>query len=95
MKINNIIISPILTEKATKLANSKVYTFLVSHKATKSNIKKTLESLYKVKTGHIRVILRKGKIKKVGRKSIPKQMSNKKIALVEVKEGSISLFPQT
>lgn len=94
MKINNIIISPILTEKATKLANSKVYSFLVSNRATKSNIKITLESLYKVKTGQIRIILRKGKIKKVGRKSIPKQMSNKKIALVEIKEGTISLFPQ-
>jgi len=95
MKINDIIISPILTEKATKLANSKVYSFLVTLKTTKSSVKNTLEALYKVKVGKIRIISRKGKIKKVGRKSIPKQLPNKKIALVEIKEGTIPLFPQT
>lgn len=95
MKINDIIISPILTEKATKLANSKVYSFWVSNKATKNIVRETLESLFKVKTGNIRIMLRKGKVKRVGRKSISKQMPDKKIALVEVKEGTISLFPQT
>ena len=95
MKINDIIISPVLTEKATKLANSKVYSFLVTLKATKRTVKKTLESLYKVKIGQIRIVSRKGKIKKVGRRSIPKQMPNKKIALVSIKEGTIPLFPQT
>jgi len=95
MKINDIIISPILTEKATKLANSKVYSFIVNQKATKGSVKEALESLYKVKTASIRIISRKGKIKRVGRKSIAKQMPDRKIALVEVREGTISLFPQT
>lgn len=95
MKINNIIISPILTEKATKLANNKVYSFIVNRKATKGSVKEALESLYKVKTASIRIISRKGKVKRVGRKSIAKQMSDRKIALVEVREGTISLFPQT
>lgn len=95
MKINDIIISPVLTEKATKLVVGKVYSFLVHHKATKSSVKEALESLFKIKTGSIRMIMRKGKIKKVGRKSIAKKMPDRKIALVEVKEGTISLFPQT
>ena len=46
MKVNEILIKPVLTEKATKLANSKVYTFQVCQKANKNQIKQAVEKFY-------------------------------------------------
>jgi len=95
MKINDILIQPLLTEKTTNLVKQKKYSFLVAENANKDQIKKAIEEIYKVKVGEIRIILRKGKIKKVGRRGVPKKTANKKIAIVNLKEGKIDLFPQT
>ena len=83
-----------MTEKATNLANSKVYLFEVNTKANKNNIKESLEKLYKVKVKHVRITLRKGKEKRVGRRMVNKKLANKKIAYIQLSEGKIDLFPQ-
>lgn len=95
MKINEVLYKPVVTEKATNLAARQIYTFEVNLKANKNKVKEALEILYKVKVGKIRIILRKGKEKKVGRFAKIKKLANKKIAIVEVKEGKIDLFPQS
>ena len=94
MKINDTILKPVLTEKATTQAQMKVYTFEVAKKATKFTVKQTLEKLYGVKVGNVKMLIRKGKIKKVGRKMKSKQQPDIKIAHVQLKEGSITIFPQ-
>jgi large subunit ribosomal protein L23 len=94
MKITEIIYKPIITEKTTQLSQKKVYAFEVNTKADKDNVATTLETLFKVKVGTVKTILRKGKIKKVGRKLIPKQRPDKKIAYITLLEGNIDLFPQ-
>ncbi|MEK7110178.1 MAG: 50S ribosomal protein L23 [Patescibacteria group bacterium] len=94
MLINKILIKPILTEKATNLVQSNVYMFEVDMKANKHQVKETIEKLYKVKTGEVKVMIRKGKEKKVGKKGLLKKTSDKKIAFVKLKEGKIDLFPQ-
>jgi len=94
MKINEILIKPIVTEKATNLANSKVYTFAVYPKANKNQIKETLEKLYKVKVKKVRVLIRKGKKRKVGRRLAVKKLADKKVAFIQLSEGKIDLFPQ-
>lgn len=94
MLINKVLVKPILTEKATDLVQSNVYMFEVDLDANKHQVKETLEKLYKVKTGAVKMMIRKGKEKKVGKKGLLKKTANKKIAFVKLIEGKIDLFPQ-
>ena len=94
MLINEVLIKPILTEKATNLVQNQVYMFEVDKKANKFQIKQALEKLYKVKTGAVKIMIRKGKEKKTGKKMKIKKTSDRKIAFVKLIEGKIDLFPQ-
>ena len=94
MRINDVIIAPILTEKATNMVKDQVYMFEVHLKATKYQIKEVLEKLYSVDISNIRTMVRKGKVRKVGRKMISKKITDKKIAFVKVVKGKIDIFPQ-
>lgn len=95
MKINATIIKPVLTEKATQLVSNNIYTFEVVKNSTKQQIAHAVESLFSVKVLSVKIILRKGKTRRVGRKMNVKLLSPRKIAYVRIKEGSISLFPKT
>ncbi len=94
MKITNIISRPLVTEKSTQLAQSKVYLFEVNSNANKHQVAKTVEELFNVKVANVRISVRKGKEKRVGRKMVTKQLPDIKIAYVRLAEGSIDLFPQ-
>ena len=89
-----ILKSPVVTEKATALAQKNVYIFEVGTFATKDQIRHAVESFYKVTVGGIRVSIRKGKVQRVGKRMVPKIIANKKVAFVTVTKGSISLFPK-
>ena len=95
MKINQIIIRPLLTEKTTALVGQKQYSFLVAEKANKDQIRQALEKIYAVKVSQVCLLVRKGKVRRVGRKGLAKKIANRKIAFVSLKEGKIDLFPQT
>lgn len=95
MDTHQVLIKPIITEKATNLVKSQIYTFEVHPKANKFQVKGILEKLYKVKVDAVHILLRKGKKRKVGRKMVTKKLSDRKIAIVKLKEGKIDLFPQT
>jgi len=94
MKINQIILQPVLTEKATQLAAQKVYMFHVALSANKYQIKEAVEKTYAVKIKEVHIMNRKGKKKRVGRKMISKTLPTRKTALVTVREGKITLFPE-
>ena len=94
MKTNTILINPVLTEKATKLASQNTYMFNVNVKSNKYQIKKVLEEIYSIKIKKITVHRIKGKSVKRGRKNIIKKMPDKKVAYVKVKEGKLDLFPK-
>ena len=87
-------IEPILTEKATQLAQKQVYMFNVSKDSNKHQIKEALEKVYKVEISGVRTTNRKGKTVRRGRKMAPKKMQTKRIVFVTVKKGKIDLFPQ-
>lgn len=89
-----ILKSPVVTEKATTLAQKGVYLFVVGTFATKDQIKHAVETYYNVTVGDVRINIRKGKVQKVGRRMIPKLVADKKVAYVTVTKGSISLFPK-
>lgn len=94
MNIKDVIIGPVMTEKATDLVKNSVYMFNVNLKASKLQVKEIVEKVYKVKVKDIRVMIRKGKMKKTGKKMLSKKRADKKIAYVKLKEGKIDIFPQ-
>ncbi len=89
-----ILKSPVVTEKATALAQKNVYLFVVGTFATKDQIRHAVETFYNVTVGSIRVSIRKGKVQRVGKRMVPKSVADKKVAYVTVTKGSISLFPK-
>lgn len=95
MKINNIVLQPVITEKTTKMSQAKTYSFQVSVKANKDQVRKTVEKLYSVEVASVRINIRKGKEKRVGKRMITKKLPDTKIAFVTVKKGNIDLFPQS
>ncbi|MDH7476459.1 MAG: 50S ribosomal protein L23 [Microgenomates group bacterium] len=94
MKINNIILGAVMTEKATNLTKKGIYTFEVNPQANKNQITKALETLYKIKIEKVRIARHFGKRRKVGRRMVVRKLPDKRIAYVKVKEGKIDLFPQ-
>lgn len=95
MKLNNILIQPLITEKTSGMAQHKVYTFLVHTEANKDQIALAVEQLFGVVVNNIKTTIRKGKEKKVGKKMNIKMMPDRKIAYITLKKGTIDLFPQS
>ncbi len=93
MNIDNIILKPILTEKATQLAARNVYMFHVNTRVNKFQIKKALEQLYVVKVKTVAISTRKGKLRRIGKKMIKKKLPDRKVAYVTLREGKLELFP--
>jgi len=94
MQINEVIISPLLTEKTTNLAKDNFYGFLVSKKANKFQIKEALESLYKVEVSAVKIVNRKGKKVRRGKFLREKKMPDYKVAYVKLVNGSFDFFPK-
>ncbi len=65
---DQIIRRPVITEKSTRLKDrNKEVCFEVDPKANKSEIKKAVEHLFKVKVEKVRTLKKTGKIRRVGR----------------------------
>lgn len=95
MKINEILNRPKITEKALKKVKDSVYLFEVNKYATKHQIRKAVEKLFSVEVLDVKTVIRKGKIRKLGRRMKEKRRPDVKLAYVKVKKGKIDLFPQT
>jgi large subunit ribosomal protein L23 len=80
------IISPVITEKSTKLSESNQVVFRVPGTATKPQIKKAVEELFKVKVKAVNTLVTKGK-KKLFR-GRPGARSDVKKAIVTLQPGS-------
>jgi large subunit ribosomal protein L23 len=59
----DIIVSPVITEKATMASEHNQVIFRVRKDATKPQIKKAVEQLFDVKVAAVNTLLRKGKQK--------------------------------
>jgi len=81
----DIILSPVITEKATKLSESNQVVFRVAQAATKPQIAKAVEGLFKVKVKAVNTIKQKGKPKLF--RGRPYQRSDVKKAIVTLAEG--------
>lgn len=94
MRIDNILIKPVVTEKTSTLVMNNVYTFEVNTKATKDQITEVVQKLYGATVGSVKTITRKGKVKRSGRRFVYKKQPDKKIAYITLTKGSISVFPK-
>ena len=81
----DIIVAPVVTEKATMASEHNKIVFKVSSKATKPQIKEAVEKLFDVKVKNVNTLVRKGKTK-VFRGSFGSQ-SDVKRAIVTLEEG--------
>ena len=63
----DIIVSPVVTEKATLASEHNKVLFKVASKATKPQIKEAVEKLFGVKVESVNTIVVKGKEKRTGR----------------------------
>ena len=81
----DIIVSPVVTEKATLASEHNKVLFKVASKATKPQIKEAVERLFDVKVVSVNTLLTKGKVKMFrGRRG---QRSDVKKAVVTLAEG--------
>jgi large subunit ribosomal protein L23 len=87
MDLNNVLKRPLITEKASILMGQNRYVFVVDRQATKKEIKKAVEKIFKVKVIGVQVILVKGKNRRSLRiRKLIRQADWKK-AIVTLKEG--------
>jgi large subunit ribosomal protein L23 len=81
----DVILSPIITEKATNASERNQVMFRVASRATKPQIKEAVEKLFDVKVKSVNTLIRKGKIRTFrGRRG---QLSDEKNAIVTLEEG--------
>ena len=81
----DVILSPVITEKATMGSEHNKVTFKVARNATKPQIKEAVEKLFDVKVRSVNTLVRKGKTK-VFRGQFGSQ-SDVKRAIVTLEEG--------
>jgi large subunit ribosomal protein L23 len=92
-KLPDLIRRPIVTEKATRLLEENKYTFEVSPKATKPEIKAAIEDLFDVTVLQVNTTNPPRKQRRVGR--FVGHRSQYKRAIVTLAPGdSITLFPE-
>jgi large subunit ribosomal protein L23 len=82
----DIIIKPLVTEKATSLMDEGKYVFVVEKHANKIEIRKAIETLFGVQVDVVNTVNVKGKPKRVGAHSGFR--SDRKKAIIKLKEGS-------
>ncbi|NEQ22854.1 MAG: 50S ribosomal protein L23 [Microcoleus sp. SIO2G3] len=89
----DLVLRPIVTEKATLLLEQNKYVFEVILKATKPEIQAAIESLFDVKVTSVNTIRPPRKKRRVG-KFVGYKPQYKR-AIVTLREGdSITLFPE-
>ena len=81
----DVIVAPVITEKATFASEHNKVMFKVRRNATKPQIKEAIEKLFDVKVKAVNTLVRKGKFKAF--RGRPGQQSDVKKAIVTLQEG--------
>jgi large subunit ribosomal protein L23 len=81
----DVVISPVITEKATTASEHNKVVFKVARNATKPQIKEAVEKLFDVKVKQVNTLVRKGKTKVF--KGRPGLQQSTKRAIVTLEEG--------
>ena len=81
----DVIVAPVITEKATMLSEHNKVVFKVAKTATKPQIKAAVEALFKVKVEKVNTLVRMGKVKRF--KGFVGKQDDVKKAVVTLAEG--------
>lgn len=82
---SNVLLKPVVSEKAFMGHDAGKYSFVVAPKANKKIVKNEVERLFKVDVEEIKIIVVKGKVKRVGR--VYGKRNDTKKAIVTIKKG--------
>ncbi len=84
--LRDVILAPVVSEKSYDLIeHNNTYTFLVSTRTNKGEIKDAVESIFDVRVVRVNTMNRKGKVKRQGWKS--GRRKDTKRAIVTLEEG--------
>ena len=81
----DIILAPVITEKATMASEHSQVMFRVAAHATKPQIKEAVEKLFDVKVKRVNTLIRKGKVRNF--RGVRGELSDVKKAIVTLEEG--------
>ncbi|WP_456237359.1 50S ribosomal protein L23 [Falsiroseomonas algicola] len=84
-RVYQVILAPVVTEKATRLNEASQVTFKVTQDATKPEIRAAVEKLFNVKVEAVNTLVMKGKTKRF--RGRPGQRSDWKKAVVTLQAG--------
>lgn len=93
MNINDVVIKPIITEKSSNLLYSNVYTFEVDPRATKTDVRNAIETIFaksEAKVSKVNIMKVKQKAKRMGR--YEGFAKGYKKAIVTLSKGSIPIY---
>jgi large subunit ribosomal protein L23 len=91
MNYEDVLIEPILSEKATALREENKYTFRVASSATKTQVKEAVRKLFNVKVVDCNTLNVRGKTKRL--RGRPGKTSSYKKAIVKLAPGeTIKVF---
>lgn len=95
MRVHNVLLKALITEKTMKESESGKYTFLVAQYADKKAIKRAVEMLFHVDVMQVLTRVTKGRTKRTGPKRIQVSQSPIKKAMVRLKAGQSLSGTQT
>jgi large subunit ribosomal protein L23 len=85
MNLHDVIVRPLITEKATDLQAQDKYAFQVSRAANKLQVKEAVEKAFNVHVTDVNVITVPGRMKRRGRRMVATTAWKK--AVVSIKPG--------
>ena len=88
----DIILKPVLTEKATDGIAEKRYTFTVLKTANKTEIKIAVEKMFGVKVKSVNTVTQRGKLKRMGRNEGYTPTTKKAIVVITEDSKPIEFF---
>ncbi len=88
----DVILKPVLTEKATDGIADKRYTFVVAKTANKTQIKIAVEAMFNVRVKQVNTVNRPGKLKRMGRNEGYTPATKKAIVTLTQDSKAIEFF---
>ena len=91
MDARDVLIRPVISEKATDLLQDGKYTFMVLIKANKVQVRQAVEQIFKVKVVSVNTVRMQGKTKRMG-KYVGKRSDYKKAIVTLAPGNQIEIF---
>lgn len=87
---HDVILAPVASEKSARMEDEGKYVFLVDTRASKTEIKQAVETIFKVKVDSVNTQNRQGKTRRT-RDGIGRRKATKR-AIISLREGSIDIY---